>query len=193
MAAARTCFSDDGYDRVSLRAIAARAGVDPALVHHYFAGGKPELFGVVMQDDLDPGVILDRVIGDHAIPAPEAFAAAATKGAVIVTNFVRLWDSSSQAENPSRFISFIQAASSSPEAARAVRDFLAERIWSHLSDNGRSADELIMRRALIASQLMGVAIGRYVLGLEPVASATPEELGAWVGPTIDRYSDGDLG
>jgi AcrR family transcriptional regulator len=194
VAAARACFGAEGYDRVSLRAIAARARVDPALVHHYFAGGKAELFGEVMQDDLDPGVILDRVIGDQAWPLGEGGPAVVpgSKGAMVVANFVRMWDNAADAGIPSHFVSFMQAASSSPTSAATVRDFLADRIWSHLPDGGRPPDELLKRRALIASQLMGLGFARYVLHLEPMVDATPDELGAWLGPTIDRYSDDPL-
>lgn len=193
--AARAGFAEEGYERVSLRAVAARAGVDPALVHHYFAGGKAELFAAAMQDDPDAGLILDRVsTGMHwpldAPPVdPESLRG---MGAGVVANFVDMWDHAEDAGIPSHFITFIQAASSSPESAAAVRDFLAQRIWSHLSDGDRSPEEMSVRRTLIASQLMGLGFARYVLCLEPVVSASAEQLGAWVGPTVDRYINGPI-
>jgi AcrR family transcriptional regulator len=191
LTAATSAFTEDGYDRVSLRAIASRAGVDPALVHHYFPGGKAEVFSAVVQDDFDPRLILDLVLSeDHT--AQVAASALPSRGASIVAHFVRMWDEADDTGTREAFVSFTQAAASSPDAAAGVRAFLAERIWSKLGDDGRSADELARRRSLIASQLMGLGFARYVLRLEPVASASPEELARWVGPAIDRYADGEL-
>ncbi len=191
VAAARAAFSADGFEGTSLRAVAARAGVDPALIHHYFAGGKSELFTVAMEEAPDPRLILDQVIVGHPFPVPGA-PDPTTTGGVIVANFLRMWDEVDQAEPGAAFVSFVQAASSSPEAAAGVREFLAERIWSQLGDGGRSPDDLARRRALIASQLMGLGFVRYVLRLEPVASADVADLAAWAGPAVDRYHDGEL-
>jgi AcrR family transcriptional regulator len=198
VAAAAGAFAEGGYERTSLRAVAARAGVDPALVHHYFPGGKPELFHAAVADEDEPTLILDLVLTEDHTEQVMA-EPAASKGAAIVTHFIRMWDDAASRPEahavPSGtdpFISFTQAAASSPQAAAGVRDFLAERIWSKLGDDGRPADELARRRSLIAGQLMGLGFARYVLRLEPVASADPDELGRWAGPSIDRYADGPL-
>ena len=191
VAAAATAFSEGGYEATSLRAIAARAGVDPALVHHYFPAGKAELFNAAVAESQEPRLILDLVLTDDHT-AQVAASSASSKGAAIVSHFVRMWDEADAAGARETFVSFTQAAASSPEAAAGVRAFLAERIWSKLGDDGRDPDELARRRALIAGQLMGLGFARYVLRLEPVASASPDELARWVGPIIDRYADGDL-
>jgi AcrR family transcriptional regulator len=187
--AAAAAFAEGGFEATSLRAVAGRAGVDPALVHHYFPKGKSQLFNAAMEGGPDARLILDVVLAeDHT---QRVAAAVGAKGEIIVAHFIQMWDVAA-AETGDPFVSFTQAAASSPEAAAGVRTFLAERIWAKLGDEGRPADELAQRRALIASQLMGLGFARYVLRLEPVASADPDELGRWVGPTIDRYADGPL-
>ena len=184
--AAAAAFAEGGFEATSLRAVAGRAGVDPALVHHYFPGGKSELFNSAMAEGFDPRLILDVVLGeDHTA---RVAATPGSRGESIVTHFIRMWDDAAS-EAGDAFVSFTQAAASSPEAAAGVRAFLAERIWAKLGDEGRPPAELAQRRSLIASQLMGLGFTRYVLHLEPVASADPEELARWVGPTIDRYAD----
>jgi AcrR family transcriptional regulator len=187
--AAAGAFAEAGFEATSLRAVAGRAGVDPALVHHYFPGGKSELFNAAMEGGGDPHLILDLVLGE--MHTERVAATPGDKGEAIVTHFIRMWDEAA-ADNGDLFVSFTQAAASSPEAAAGVRRFLAERIWAKLGDDGRPPDELARRRSLIASQLMGLGFTRYVLRLEPVASADVEELARWVGPTIDRYADGPM-
>ena len=188
--AAAVAFLEGGFEGTSLRAVAARAGVDPALVHHYFPGGKPELFNAAMQEGADPRLILDVVLSEDHTARVAAHPGA--KGEAIVAHFIRMWDEAA-ADGGDPFVSFTQAAASSADAAAGVRRFLEERIWAKLGDEGRPPDELSRRRALIASQLMGLGFARYVLRLEPVAGADPDELGRWVGPAIERYADGDLG
>jgi hypothetical protein len=88
-----------------------------------------------------------------------------------------LWEG----EQGGDFVSIAQAMCTSPAIADAVREFLADRIWTHKGE-GNDA-----RRALVASQLMGLAWVRYVLRLEPLASAPVDEVAALIGPTLDRY------
>ncbi len=172
VAAARACFTEVGYERASLRAIARRAGVDPALVHHYF-DGKPALFVEVLHMAADPRRIAERL---HIEPGRE-------KGSKLVAAFLGMW------EPGPRFISLVQAVSGSPDAADGLREFLSERVWSFVAGAEPDGDGVPVRRALIASQLFGVGWTRYVLRLEPFASASIEQVAAWVGPTIDRYFD----
>ncbi len=80
------------------------------------------------------------------------------------------------------FQSLAEAMSTAPPMAAAVREFLQDRVWSQKGGDGSAANG-----ALVASQLLGLAWTRYVLRLEPLASADVETLAAWVGPTIDRY------
>jgi AcrR family transcriptional regulator len=171
--AARACFQEMGYAAASMRAIATRASVDPSLVHHYFEGGKAALFAEAMQFARDPRLIVEEV------------AASGAGGAGVVRGFLELWEGDT-GERGASFLSLAQAMCTSPAIADAVREYLAERIWSQKA----GSDDV--RRALIASQLMGVAWIRYVLRLEPLASASIDTVAALIGPTLDHYRRGPL-
>jgi AcrR family transcriptional regulator len=175
--AARAVFLEDGYEHASVRAIARRAGVDPALVHHYF-DGKAGLFVELLDLARDPRAVMEEAAG----PGPG-------RGARIVTGFLNAWEGGDDSRG-SRFLVAMQAVCSSPKAAVALREFLTERDWSRL-DPGADAAQLGLRRALVASQLFGVAWQRYALRVEPLASATIEQVGAWVGPMIDALLDAE--
>jgi hypothetical protein len=101
-------------------------------------------------------------------------------GVELVRGFLRLWEDG----EPGAFVSVAQAMVSSPIIADAAREFLIERVWSQDSS---AAPDAGVRRALVSSQLMGTAWTRYVLRLEPLASADIDTVAALVGPTIDRY------
>ncbi len=189
--AARRVFGQVGYDRASLRAIASEAGVDPALIHHYFDGGKPILFAESMHLGSDPHVVVqlvDRAVaGAGAGPAP-------TLGQAIVAGFLAMWDSADAeagASPGSSFVTFVQAASASPAAADAVREFLAERIWSKAAAHDIPVEHRRRNQSLVASQLMGLGFARYVLRLEALVDASAADLAQWVGPTLDRYITSD--
>jgi AcrR family transcriptional regulator len=165
--AARQSFAEEGYERSSVRGIARRAGVDPALVHHYF-GDKARLF-----------VELVHLVRDPRTNVDEMHAAGGITGARIVRNFLSSWESGTAEEDRgSRFATIVEAVASSPRAADALREFLEERVWSRVPEPPRN-------RALITAQLFGLAWTRYILRVEPVASADPEDLARWVGATID--------
>ena len=217
--AARQAFVADGYDRTSLRRVAARAGVDPALIHHYFPGGKAALFAESMHMGADPRHTVEEV-GDRMGPGVDAAAGsdaddagewgeaaggAMSRGTAVVLGFLRLWDAdppsasdvmaaadARPAAGTPSFVSLVQAVSASPSAADALREFLIDRVWSHTGADQDPAEREI-RRALFTSQLNGMAFTRYVLRLEPMASASPEQIAAWIGPTLDRYASGPLG
>jgi len=162
---ARGYFQEIGYADASLRGIAARAAVDPSLVHHYFPGGKAALFAEALQFSRDPRLVVEEV------------AVSGGGGAGVVRGFLGLWEG----EGGGDFVSVAQAMCTSPAIADAVREYLAERIWMHKGDGDDAG------RALVASQLMGLAWVRYVLRLEPLASAPVDEVAELIGPTLDRY------
>ncbi len=177
VAAAQRVFAAKGYDGASLRAVAREAGVDPALVHHYF-DGKASLFVAAMALPFDP-----RAVADHS---------AAAKGADIVEGFLGMWD---RAEGSgSSFASCVAAMASSPSVADAMREFVVERVWGVTRVNPGESDALTWRRrSLMSSQLMGLAFTRYILRVPPISTATPRQIGRWAGPTLDRYMEGPLG
>jgi AcrR family transcriptional regulator len=177
--AARRVFAEKGYDRVSLRAVAREAGVDPALVHHYF-DGKASLFVAAMALPFDP-----RTVKEGAGTGPRA-------GGPDVEGFLTMWD---QAEGSgSDFASCAAAMAASPAVADAMREFVAERVWSVLVPNPEESDSVTAwRRALVSSQLMGLAFTRYILRVPPISTASPRQIARWVGPTLRRYTEEPLG
>jgi AcrR family transcriptional regulator len=171
--AARASFAEDGYERVSLRGIARRAGVDPALVHHYF-GGKPALFVEVLHMGRDPRGIVEEL----------AAAGAPGRGARLVRAFLAVWEQPGTEDRNAPFLNLAQAVAASPHAADGLREFLTERVWSRtIGDEDPAEGQL--RRAMVSTLLFGLAWDRYLLRLEPFASATIDEIAAWVGPVVD--------
>jgi AcrR family transcriptional regulator len=181
--AARETFAEEGYDGTSLRAVARAAGVDAALIHHYFEG-KPGLFMAAMALPFDPRQVqLDAEASGPASTLP---------GAAVVEGFLTMWD---LAEGTgSSFVSCVGAMAASQAVADAMREFVRARVWQHITPLKAESEETTdARRALVASQLMGLAYTRYVLRVPPISTASPSEIGRWVGPTLERYGGGDLG
>ena len=171
--AAKRVFANRGYDGTSLRGVAREAGVDPALVHHYF-DGKAALFVAAMALPFDP-----RQVKEHA-------AGLEYSGSRTIEGFLTMWD---LAEGTgSSFASCLSAMAASSNVADAMREFVNERVWSVLRHNDGETEALRRRRtAMVSSQLMGLAFARYILRVAPMSTASPKQIGRWVGPTLDRY------
>lgn len=187
--AARSCFAAEGYDNTSIRAIAREAGVDPSLVHHYFAG-KPALFVEVVHAVRDPGEALE-VPGCPPSPGAHAVLGFLSVWEPVGEGDVERYEPDTQPVN--RFCTAMQAVTAAPAIADALREFLADRVWAgipHLDGEDDAAWKL--RRALVASQLVGMGFQRYVMRLEPVASASPLQLARWFGPSITAAATGAL-
>ena len=172
--AARAEFAEAGYTAAAVRQIARRAEVDPALVYHYFTD-KAGLFVACLDLPADP-----RVVQVQAQQGPPS-------GARIVERFLAQWEEDG-AEPGRAFVTLTQAVSSAPEVARAVREFLTERVWANRPD--AASEETMKTTALVSSQLLGVAWARYVIRMEPLASAPRADVAAWVGPVIDGFIAG---
>ena len=178
LAAARTAFAERGFDGASIRVIAADAGVDPALVHHYF-GSKDKLFLAAIHAPADPEELLPEVLAGGT----------ADLGANVVRMLLRVWDGPARAGG----LALVRSAVSNEWTARLLREFLVAQVLRRvLGTLGLAADEAEARGSLVASQLIGVVMTRYVLKLEPLASASPDELVAAIGPTVQRYLTGDV-
>ncbi len=189
LAASRRRFAEHGYDGATIRGIAADAGVDPALVHHFY-GTKERLFAAAMRLPVVPGELLGA-----ALAAGPADPAATTLGEHLVRTVLQAWEVH---EIRDIFVGLIRSASTSEQATTMLREFVAEAIVSRLSAVARPGDGAgpagpRYRASLVASQVVGLAVTRYVLGLEPLAAADLDMLVAAVGPTVDRYLTGDLG
>jgi AcrR family transcriptional regulator len=177
LAAARGAFAQVGYDRATIRDIAAAAGVDPALVHHYF-DDKEGLFIAAMALPLDPETIVAAVTdGD-----PDR------TGERVATLLLLLWDNT---ETRSPLLALVRSAVSNDNAARMLREFVAAAIFTRVTKELGMPDAEL-RASLVASQIIGLAIGRYIVGIEPLASTPREVLIAAIAPTIQRYLAGDL-
>jgi AcrR family transcriptional regulator len=166
--AARAEFLDRGYTATTIRSVARRAEVDPALIYHYFAD-KAALYAATLQLPADPQRIMR-----------EAHGKTTSLGAGIVAGFLAQWEP--RDEEPGKtFVNLVQAMSSSPEAARGLREFLADRVWGPLAGD----EEGRWRVGVVSAQLIGLAWNRYVMRAEPVASAPLEELAERVGPMLE--------
>jgi AcrR family transcriptional regulator len=176
--AARAVFSQSGYEGATVRAIAARAGVDAAMVNHWF-GGKDSLFAqAVLQLPFDPQEVVQTLLEGEL----------ETLGERIVRRFVSVWDSS----DGGMFPALVRSLASHDQAAIGLRDFLIENILDRIMAR-IEADHPRLRATLCASQLIGIGMVRYVARFEPLGSADAETVVAAVAPTLQRYLTGDLG
>jgi len=173
--AARRTFAEKGFDKASIRAIAAGAEVDPALVHHYF-GTKEKLFLASMNAPINPGELIPQ-----ALAGPRAQA-----GERLIRLVLTVWDSPAGAAALAMF----RSALSNEWTARLLREFVITQILR------RAVGELVadpaeapMRSALLATQISGVMVTRYVLKIQPLADADPEAIVAAIGPNIQRFLD----
>ena len=182
VAAAQAEFAEKGYDRTSMRGVAKAAGVDAALVHHYF-DSKDDLLLASMAVPIDPRRLIPEVVaagGDHI-------------GERMVTRILTIWD---DPEMQRQLVGLLRAAIANEAAAELFREGLTRVVIAPLAEAfGReSADgteaKLAAERA--ASQIVGVIVTRYVFRLEPIASQSIEEVAAWAGPTIQRYLEGEV-
>jgi AcrR family transcriptional regulator len=182
LSAARAQFAEHGYDGATIRAIARAAGVDPALVHHYF-GGKENLFAAAMKLPLIPSEVITAAL-TRRDPSDSL-------GTHMVRTALSVWES---ADVRGPFQAMLRSALTSERAAATLREFITEAILRPVANaaGGGVAERTPFRASLVATQMLGLALSRYVLRFEPVAAASPEELAAAVGPTIDRYLTGDI-
>ncbi|MCG5451708.1 MULTISPECIES: TetR family transcriptional regulator [Micromonospora] len=176
--AARTAFAERGYDAASIRGIAGTAQVDPALVHHYF-GSKDQLFLAAMNFPVDPGQLVPKVLAGDRDGVGER----------MVRIFLGVWDS----PTGSAAQALLRSAVSNEWTARLLREFVTTQVLRRVLENlDVDPVELPLRGSLVATQMIGLAMMRHVVRLEPVASADPETLVAAIGPTIQRYLTGPL-
>ncbi len=178
LAAARAAFGERGFEGTTIRGIATAAGVDPALVHHYF-GSKDKLFLAAVQAPVDPDDLLPEVLAG----GPENL------GANAVRMLLRVWDGPARPAG----LALIRSAVGNEWTAKLLREFLVARVIRRVVGSlGYPDEERDARGSLVASQMIGLVMARYVLRVEPLASASPESLIAAIGPTLQRYLTGDL-
>jgi AcrR family transcriptional regulator len=177
LASARELFAHNGIDRTSIRAVAAGAGVDAALVHHYF-GTKQQLFAAAIHLPIDP---MEVIVPMRETPVEEL-------GLKLPSLLLPLWDS----ELGAGLIATLRSLISGSEVSLA-RSFLQEVIGVEVGsrvDNPPGTGAI--RTQFVASQLMGVVMARYIVKIEPFASLSAEQIAQTIAPNLQRYLTGDL-
>jgi AcrR family transcriptional regulator len=177
LTSARDLFARNGIDKTSIRAIAADAGVDPALVHHYF-GTKQELFAAAIRAPINPMEVLGPL---RDTPLEQL-------GYTLPSILLPLWDS----EMGKGFIATIRSLLAGSEVS-LIRTFLqeviAKEVGSRVDDPPGSG---MIRVQFVASQLIGVVIARYILELDPFKSLPVEQIAETIAPNLQHYLTGDL-
>jgi AcrR family transcriptional regulator len=168
---ARSLFAANGYAGTSVRAVASAAGVDAALVHHYF-GTKDDLFVAALQVPLDPREVL-LPVGQGGLDGA---------GERLMRTFLSVWDD----EAIRLPLLTLVRSIFDPEGRQLVRDGFMRIVLGPVGA-ALGVDEPERRMSLVASQLMGIVVARYVVAVEPLASATHDELVAAYAPTLQRY------
>ncbi len=169
---ARAMFAESGYTATTLRAVALRAGVDPALILHHF-GSKEALFRTAMHITFDPAAIA-TIISNRG---------GGSLGERLCVYFLGLWEEEATREP---LLAMLRSALTHDAAAESLRDFLSEALVGRVGMVLDTVDAAL-RATLVGSQLVGLAMARYVLRIEPLASADPAIVAAWIAPTLERY------
>lgn len=169
LAIARSQFGDHGFERTTIRSVASAAGVDPALVMHYF-GSKAELFAAASRFDIEfpdlSGVEPDRI------------------AEVLLPIFVAVWGPEGA------FLPLLRAAATNPVAAEAMLGVFVERVAPALA--AAVPDRPAERTALVGSQVLGLAMARYVLRIPALAGMADAELVEWLRPVFAHYLTGPM-
>ena len=177
LASARELFARNGIGNTSIRAVATAAGVDSALVHHYF-GTKEKLFAAAVRIPIDPMDIIGPL---REIPVEEI-------GYKLPSMLLPLWDS----ELGTRFIAALRSiiAGSEVNLFRSfIQDVIAVEVGARVDNPPGSG---MVRIQFVASQLVGVVMARYILQLEPFASLPAAQVAKTIAPNLQRYLTGDL-
>ncbi|MEZ0052964.1 AcrR family transcriptional regulator [Mycobacterium sp. MAA66] len=174
---ARELFARNGFDKTSIRAIATAADVDSALVHHYF-GNKQQLFAAAVQIPIDPMAVLGPL---RETPLDQL-------GHTLPSLLIPLWDS----ELGAGFIATLRSMLAGADVT-LLRSFIQEIIAAEVGprvDSPPGSGRI--RVQFVASQLVGVAMARYILELEPFRSLPAQQVADIIGPNLQRYLTGEL-
>jgi AcrR family transcriptional regulator len=175
--AAREVFTQQGYNGATVRAIAARANVDAAMVNHWF-GGKEGLFTAAVSIPINPAELIPQLLeGDREQLAER-----------MVRRFLTVWDTAGGNE----FLALVRSIATHEGAVIMLREFVISVLFGRLT-RALGTDQPDLRAALCGSQIVGLGLMRYVVHLEPLASADHDTIVAAIAPNIQRYLTGDLG
>ncbi len=177
LASARDLFARNGIANTSIRAVAAAAGVDSALVHHYF-GTKEKLFAAAVHIPIDPMAVIGPL---REVPVEEL-------GYKLPSMLLPLWDS----EIGAGFIAALRSVLTGSEVSlfrSFIQEVIAVAIGPRIDSPPGSA---MIRIQFVTSQLIGVVMARYILELEPFKSLPAEQIAQTIAPNLQRYFTGDL-
>lgn len=172
LATARQLFADSGYEKTSVRDIAAAADVDPALIRHYF-GSKAELFRSTVGWPFEPTELGARIIGGKRNEI----------GARLTRVFLTAWE---HPDSRAPLLAILRGAATHEESTTLVRQFFQGQLYPQMAELLKGSDAEL-RVDLAMAQLLGIAYLRHVLHLEPIASAPLDDLIARVTPTITAH------
>ncbi|MFW0785081.1 TetR family transcriptional regulator [Gordonia sp. CPCC 206044] len=175
--AARELFAESGFERTTMRAIAGRVGVDTALIHHYF-GTKDALVVEALRPDIDPATIFAG-LADHG-PHP---------GTEFARRALHVWEDDGPRRD--RAVALLRIAMTHNEIAERMRAFYLGLAQTALGDLV-GGDDRDLRLALVAGQMLGLAMMRHVLVQPDMAAADLDDLARRVGPVIDHYLSGSI-
>ncbi|MDF3146740.1 MULTISPECIES: TetR family transcriptional regulator [unclassified Streptomyces] len=164
--AARERFAADGYERATIRAIAKDANIDPSMVMRYF-GNKEGLFAAAVAIDL-------KLPDPASLPRDEV-------GRALVTHFLAMW------EENEVLTALLRVGATNQAGAERMRGIFGEQLLPLARRVCPDPEQASARAALASSQLLGLALTRYVLRFPPAVALAPEEVVAWLAPTVQRY------
>ncbi|OEU99117.1 TetR family transcriptional regulator [Streptomyces qinglanensis] len=164
--AARERFAADGYERATIRAIARDAGIDPSMVMRYY-GNKEGLFAAAVAVDLD-------------LPDPDSLPRERV-GHTLVAHFLAIW------EGDGELTALLRVGATNEAGAQRMQRIFQEQLLPVVWGMHPDPEQAPVRAALVASQLLGLGLTRYVLRLPPAVALDREEIVAWLGPTLQRY------
>ncbi|MFF5492276.1 TetR family transcriptional regulator [Streptomyces aquilus] len=166
LVAARERFATDGYERATIRAIAKDASIDPSMVMRYY-GNKEGLFAAAVAVDL-------RLPDVGGLPPQDV-------GAVLVRHFLDMW------EDDEVLTALLRVGATNQAGAERMQGIFRDQLLPVARQVCPDPEQIPVRAALTASQLLGLALTRYVLRIPPAVALHPEEIVAWLGPTVQRY------
>ncbi|MGV9777069.1 TetR/AcrR family transcriptional regulator [Streptosporangium sp. NPDC003464] len=172
LAAARETFAEKGFDKATIRGIARQAGVDPALVHHYFAS-KEGMFVAAMELPINPDEVIPMLLAGPREDIGER-----------LTRYVLTMTSEAGARQP--VLALVRTAMTNDRVVTMIREFISHAVLYRIAESLQIPP---IRMEAAFAQLFGVVLMRYVVKLEPLASVEIEELVELLAPTIQRYLD----
>jgi AcrR family transcriptional regulator len=174
---ARAEFARHGYDAVTLRGLARAAGVDARLLHHYFQG-KEDIFVAAMDFPLRPSQALPAVLDGDIEELGER----------VARMFFRAWETP---EGKARLVALLGSGLGSEPVSRVLREFLTREFLVRVVDRIVS-DDAELRATLVGGHMIGIAVVRYLVKVEPLASSSVEDLVEIVAPSLQRYLTEEL-